>query len=68
MEQVDRQFSPYILVVQKGAEGEFPNSDSIKHHVFSFSAAKTFEIRLYGDDARAPVTFERASSASRLGC
>ena len=25
----------------------FPNSDSIKHHVYSFSPAKVFELQLY---------------------
>ncbi|TWX54627.1 hypothetical protein [Colwellia hornerae] len=47
MDQVNRQFSPHILVVNKNTNIDFPNSDRIKHHVYSFSPAKTFEIQLY---------------------
>jgi hypothetical protein len=44
MDQVNEQFSPHILAVPKNALVSFPNSDSIKHHVYSFSDAKTFEL------------------------
>ena len=67
MDQIDRQFVPYILVVQRGAEVHFPNSDSIKHHVYSFSEAKTFEIRLYRDAATDPIRFDAAGEVE-LGC
>ncbi len=67
MDQIDRQFSPYILVVQRGAAVTFPNSDSIKHHVFSFSAAKTFELRLYDQQSPEPLLFDRAGEVE-LGC
>ena len=40
MDQVNRQFRPHILVVNKNTKIDFPNSDKIKHHVYSFSAAK----------------------------
>ena len=46
MDQVNRQFLPHILVVNKDTKIDFPNSDTIKHHVYSFSSAKTFEIKL----------------------
>ncbi|MEM1404262.1 MAG: methylamine utilization protein [Pseudomonadota bacterium] len=67
MDQIDRQFVPHILVVQRGAEVRFPNSDSIKHHVFSFSAARTFEIRLFDDSQEESLDFPRAGSVE-LGC
>lgn len=67
MDQVDRQFLPHILIVQRGAEVAFPNSDSIKHHVFSFSEAKTFEIKLYKGAATEPVRFDRTGEVE-LGC
>ena len=35
MDQVNRQFLPHILVVNKDTKIDFPNSDKIKHHVYS---------------------------------
>lgn len=67
MDQIDRQFVPYILVVQRGAEVAFPNSDSIKHHVFSFSKAKKFQIKLYRGAEVDPVLFDAAGEVE-LGC
>ncbi|XOV81126.1 MAG: methylamine utilization protein [Aestuariibacter sp.] len=67
MDQVDRQFKPRILVVPKGAPVMFPNSDSIKHHVYSFSPAKVFEIQLYKGSDNEPVIFNKAGVVE-LGC
>ena len=47
IEQVDREFIPYMTVVQTGTPVSFPNRDPIQHHVYSFSPAKPFEIKLY---------------------
>src|SRR5688500_5349672 len=47
IEQVDREFVPYVSVVQVGTYVEFPNRDPIQHHVYSFSPAKTFEMKLF---------------------
>jgi plastocyanin len=47
IEQVDREFVPYVTVVQAGTPVSFPNRDPIQHHVYSFSPAKPFEIKLY---------------------
>lgn len=67
MDQVDRQFNPRILVVPKGTPVAFPNSDSIKHHVYSFSPAKVFEIELYKGSENDPVTFNKGGVVE-LGC
>ncbi|MEL7043782.1 MAG: methylamine utilization protein [Pseudomonadota bacterium] len=67
MDQVDSQFMPHILVVQRGAAVAFPNSDSIKHHVFSFSPAKSFEIKLYKGERAEPLIFEERGEVE-LGC
>lgn len=67
MDQVDNQFKPHILVVQRGAEVAFPNSDSIKHHVFSFSPAKSFEIKLYKGERAEPLVFDNRGEVE-LGC
>ncbi|MFQ3209209.1 MAG: plastocyanin [Colwellia sp.] len=67
MDQVNRQFLPHILVVNKSTKISFPNSDQIKHHVYSFSPAKTFEIKLYRDEQSAPSLFDQAGEVT-LGC
>jgi len=67
VDQVNRQFSPHISVVQKSTHVSFPNSDNIKHHVYSFSAAKSFEIQLYDDKQSAPIMFDKAGEVT-LGC
>ena len=67
MDQVDKQFKPRVLPVQTGTSVDFPNSDKILHHVYSFSAAKTFELPLYKDKPAAPVLFDEPGVVT-LGC
>lgn len=67
MDQINRQFSPQVLVINKGQKVKFPNSDDIRHHVYSFSEVKPFEIKLYKGSDQAPITFEK-SGVSVLGC
>lgn len=67
MDQVNRQFVPHVLVVPRGAEVRFPNSDPILHHVYSFSSAKTFQLKLYRGNNREPVTFDEPGVVD-VGC
>ncbi|WP_404393045.1 methylamine utilization protein [Pseudoalteromonas phenolica] len=67
MDQVSKAFLPHVLVVPKGAQVSFPNSDDIRHHVYSFSEAKTFELRLYHGQPKAPLDFSK-SGIVVLGC
>ena len=67
IEQRDREFVPYLSIVQKGAAVNFPNRDNLKHHVYSFSPAKTFEIKLYAGQPAQPVVFDKAGEVA-LGC
>ncbi len=67
MDQVDTRFVPHLLVVQVGTEVEFPNSDIVAHHVYSFSNPNDFMLPLYKGDAHAPVTFDEAGVVT-LGC
>jgi plastocyanin len=67
MDQVDTRFVPHILVVQQGTAVEFPNSDVIAHHVYSFSKPNNFVLPLYKGDAHDPVTFEHDGIVT-LGC
>ena len=67
MDQVNKQFVPRLLAVHVGDEVRFPNSDNIRHHVYSFSPARTFELPLYRGIPSAPVRFAQAGKVV-LGC
>ncbi|NOU51908.1 methylamine utilization protein [Pseudoalteromonas sp. JBTF-M23] len=67
MGQKDRAFTPHTLIVPSNSQVEFPNFDSILHHVYSFSQAKSFELKLYRDKPLAPVQFSQAGVVE-LGC
>jgi plastocyanin len=65
--QHDREFVPYLTVVQTGAAVSFPNQDPIRHHVYSFSKTKKFEIKLYAGDAPDPIIFDQPGVVT-MGC
>ncbi len=67
MVQKNRQFSPYVLPIQKGTYVKFPNKDKLKHHVYSFSSTKRFELKLYSGVPEKPVLFDQAGVVP-LGC
>lgn len=67
MDQRDKEFVPYVLPVQVGTSVQFPNSDNIRHHVYSFSQAKVFELPLYKGTPAGPVTFDKPGAVA-LGC
>ena len=67
MAQRDTAFQPFVLIVPVGAEVSFPNLDPFHHHVYSFSRAKTFELKLYGQDETRRVRFDRAGVVG-VGC
>jgi plastocyanin len=67
IEQVARQFQPAVSVVTTGSSVTFPNHDTVRHHVYSFSPIKTFELKLYSGVPANPVVFDRAGVAV-LGC
>ena len=67
MAQEKRQFVPSVLVVPVGTEVRFPNNDSVRHHVYSFSPAKRFELKLYTGTPSSPVLFDSPGVAV-LGC
>jgi plastocyanin len=65
--QQNLQFRPFLTVVPVGADVSFPNLDPTKHHVYSFSAAKRFEIKLFAKDQSRTVHFDRPGVVA-LGC
>ena len=67
MDQRNLMFVPDVLVVQTGTAVDFPNSDQVRHQVYSFSPAKPFQLALYAGRAHAPVVFEHAGLVT-VGC
>jgi plastocyanin len=65
--QENKQFVPAVRVVTVGTLVRFPNRDSVRHHVYSFSPTKKFEIKLYAGTPAAPVLFDQPGVAV-LGC
>jgi plastocyanin len=67
IDQRDKQFVPYVTALQVGTAVMFPNSDNIRHHVYSFSPAKKFELPLYAGVPAEPVLFDKVGFVT-LGC
>jgi plastocyanin len=65
--QADKRFAPRVTVVTAGSAVSFPNRDKVRHHVYSFSPVKNFELKLYAGTPANPVVFDRAGIAV-LGC
>lgn len=67
MDQRDLQFAPNVLIVRTGTAVDFPNSDRVRHQVYSFSAPKPFQLSLYAGRAHPPVVFDRPGLIT-VGC
>jgi plastocyanin len=67
IDQQNKQFVPYVTAVQVGTAILFPNKDNIRHHVYSLSPAKKFELPLYTGIPAAPVVFDKEGFVT-LGC
>ena len=64
MAQEKRQFVPGVLVVPVGTEVRFPNHDTVRHHVYSFSPARKFELKLYSGTPSNPLLFDKSGVVS----
>jgi plastocyanin len=67
IDQVHRQFVPRVSVVQTGTAISFPNSDNIRHSVYSFSKPRAFTLKLYAGTPATPVVFDQPG-VEVLGC
>lgn len=67
MDQIQEQFVPKLLVVEVGSQVDFPNSDAVLHHVYSFSETKRFELPLFHGRVHPPVIFD-APGLVIVGC
>jgi plastocyanin len=65
--QQNIEFHPFVSVVPVGATVAFPNLDPFRHHVYSFSPAKRFELKLFARDQTRSVTFDRPGVVA-IGC
>ena len=54
-------------MVQAGTPVAFPNHDKVRHQVYSFSPAKTFELKLYAGVPSSPIVFDKTGTVV-LGC
>lgn len=67
MDQRQNMFVPGVLAIRVNTQVRFPNSDDVRHHVYSFSPAKKFELRLYHGMTAEPVLFDKPGTVV-LGC
>ena len=73
MDQFNKTFVPEMLPIAVGTQVRFPNRDQIRHHVYSFSRPKRFELPLYKGEDAPPVLFDkpgvvRSAATSTTGC
>ena len=65
--QFDRTFVPHILAVQKGTVIDFPNSDLVRHNVFSpQDSCKQFNLGTYDVGVVKQVTFDKSCNVPIL--
>lgn len=57
--QLDRRFSPDLLVIPAGSIVTFPNMDPIFHNIFSLSRAKSFDLGSYDQGQTRKVAFPK---------
>ena len=67
MAQRNIAFEPHVLIVPVGSTVTFPNQDKVRHHVYSFSRVKSFNLKLYGREKIPSVVFDKPGVVS-LGC
>jgi plastocyanin len=67
VDQVDKEFVPRVMAIFVGTTVRFPNHDDVRHHVYSFSPAKRFELPLYSGVPAQPVVFDKPGVVV-LGC
>ena len=67
VDQKNRMFIPHVLPIQTGTAVSFPNSDNVRHQVYSFSPAKRFQLPLYAGTPAEPVVFDKPGVVA-IGC
>lgn len=67
MAQKNQQFVPGTLIIARGSTVAFPNLDTVRHSIYSFSKPARFSIELYGRNQTRTHNFPIAGTVA-LGC
>jgi plastocyanin len=67
IDQINKTYVPHVKIIPVGSSISFPNKDNIRHHVYSFSDAKKFELPLYEGTPSTPILFDKSGIVT-LGC
>ena len=67
IDQINKRFAPRVSVIRTGTSVAFPNSDHIRHQVYSFSDPKPFTLKLYAGSPKTDVVFDKPGLVV-LGC
>ncbi len=66
LDQVKLTFIPHVLPVLVGTTIAFPNSDEVRHNVFSTSAPKRFNLGNYPPGVTKNITFNKSGVVTLL--
>jgi len=67
IDQKNETFVPYLEIFRPGDRVQFRNSDSTRHHVYSFAQAKAFEFVLMSGESSAPLMLDKPGDIA-VGC
>jgi len=67
MMQKNLRFQPLMMIVPAGSSVTFLNYDHTRHHVYSFSQAKRFDIKLYVGKPDREISFDTPGVVT-IGC
>ena len=67
IDQKQLAFMPYVEVLRPGDTVVFRNSDRTRHHVYSFSLAKSFEFVVAPGESAAPMVLDKTGVVA-VGC
>ncbi len=65
--QIDKSFSPYIGVMQKGSSVKFNNKDNISHHIYSPAGENKFAFKINAGQEYIKDDFSNTGSIA-MGC
>ena len=66
LDQKNLNFDPHVLPVLVGTTVKFPNSDYVRHNIFSPSKAKKFNLGTYSAGVVREVTFDKPGVVTLL--
>ncbi len=66
LDQINLTFTPHVLPVLVGTTVAFPNSDEVRHNVFSPSPPKRFNLGTYPRGITRTVTFDKPGEVALL--